>query len=192
MVTGGYARVLAAGGQYEVDGQNYLTDRDRPRCNFESVSDNYFNTLGLKILDGRDFTIDDIENISKSTPLICDLTPTGRFNAVDMYRAGGVRLLTQRLIEAGYVDGSALTATGATTLWLVHRSLPGLYGWRSAAVPLGLAVGFATIRLALRGTGLAATAAALIAALLVIAVVAQRTRRPWVLEARKRARSSSI
>src|SRR5881396_3297661 len=46
-------------GQYEVDGQNYVQDRDRPRGNFESVSDNYFATLGLKILEGRDFTIDD-------------------------------------------------------------------------------------------------------------------------------------
>src|SRR6267143_980769 len=34
-------------GQYEVDGKNYLTDRDRPRANFESVSDTYFSTLGL-------------------------------------------------------------------------------------------------------------------------------------------------
>ena len=49
-------------GQYEVDGQNYLTDRDRPRCNFESVSDNYFATLGLKILEGRDFTVDDMDS----------------------------------------------------------------------------------------------------------------------------------
>ena len=49
---------FAGGGQYEVDGQNYLTDRDRPRGNFESVSDNYFSTLGLKILEGRDFTMD--------------------------------------------------------------------------------------------------------------------------------------
>jgi putative ABC transport system permease protein len=51
-----------AQGQYEVDGQNYLTDRDRPRGNFESVSDNYFTTLGLKILEGRDFTIDDADS----------------------------------------------------------------------------------------------------------------------------------
>jgi len=50
------------GGQYEVDGQNYLTDRDRPRGNFESVSDNYFSTLGLKILEGRDFTVDDTDS----------------------------------------------------------------------------------------------------------------------------------
>ena len=51
-----------AQGQYEVDGQNYLTDRDRPRGNFESVSDNYFTTLGLKILEGRDFTVDDVDS----------------------------------------------------------------------------------------------------------------------------------
>jgi putative ABC transport system permease protein len=48
-------------GQYEVDGQSYVTDRDRPQANFESVSDNYFSTLGLKILEGRDFTIDDTD-----------------------------------------------------------------------------------------------------------------------------------
>src|SRR6516165_3808018 len=49
-------------GQYEVDGQNYLSDRDRPRGNFESVSDNYFTTLGLKVLEGRDFTVDDVDS----------------------------------------------------------------------------------------------------------------------------------
>jgi predicted permease len=49
-------------GQYEVDGKNYLTDRDRPRGNFESVSNNYFTTLGLKILEGRDFTVDDVDS----------------------------------------------------------------------------------------------------------------------------------
>src|SRR2546421_9362530 len=46
-------------GQYEVDGQTYVTDRDRPRGNSEGVSDGYFTTLGLKMLEGRDLTIDD-------------------------------------------------------------------------------------------------------------------------------------
>lgn len=46
-------------GQYEVDGRTYVTDRDRPQGNSESVSDGYFTTLGLKMLEGRDFTIDD-------------------------------------------------------------------------------------------------------------------------------------
>src|SRR6266576_3227539 len=57
-----FRMTFAPNGQYEVDGQNYLTDRDRPRCNFESISDNYFTTVGLKVLEGRDFTIDDSDS----------------------------------------------------------------------------------------------------------------------------------
>jgi putative ABC transport system permease protein len=60
-MTDRFRMTFAPNGQYEVDGQNYLTDRDRPRGNFESVSDGYFSTLGLKVLEGRDFTIDDVD-----------------------------------------------------------------------------------------------------------------------------------
>ena len=59
-MTDRFRMTFAPSGQYEVDGQNYLTDRDRPRGNFESVSDNYFSTLGLKVHEGRDFTLDDL------------------------------------------------------------------------------------------------------------------------------------
>jgi predicted permease len=58
-LTDRFRMTFASQGQYEIDGQTYMTDRDRPRGNFESVSDNYFSTIGLKILEGRDFTIDD-------------------------------------------------------------------------------------------------------------------------------------
>src|SRR4051812_16173081 len=54
-----FRMTFAPSGQYEVDGQKYLTDRDRPRTNFESVSDNYFSTLGFKMREGRDFTLED-------------------------------------------------------------------------------------------------------------------------------------
>jgi len=57
-----FRMTFAPFGQYEIDGQTYVTDRDRPRGNFEAVSDNYFATLGLKILEGRDFTIDDADS----------------------------------------------------------------------------------------------------------------------------------
>jgi putative ABC transport system permease protein len=57
-----FQMTFAGGGQYEVDGQNYLIDRDRPRGNYEAVSDDYFSTLRLKILEGRDFTIDDADS----------------------------------------------------------------------------------------------------------------------------------
>jgi predicted permease len=61
-MTDRFRMTFAPSGQYEVDGQNYLTDRDRPVGNFESVSDSYFATLGLKLLEGRDFTIDDVDS----------------------------------------------------------------------------------------------------------------------------------
>jgi len=61
-LTSRFRMTFGANGQYETDGQNYLTDRDRPTGNFEYVSDNYFSTLGLKILEGRDFTLDDADS----------------------------------------------------------------------------------------------------------------------------------
>ena len=57
--SGRFRMTFGGFGQYEVDGQNYVTDRDRPQGNFDFVSDGYFSTIGLKILQGRDFTIDD-------------------------------------------------------------------------------------------------------------------------------------
>ena len=57
--TGRFRMTFGGFGQYEVDGQTYVTDRDRPQGNFEFVSDGYFATIGLKILQGRDFTMDD-------------------------------------------------------------------------------------------------------------------------------------
>ncbi len=61
-MTDRFQMTFASNGRYEIDGQSYLTDRDRPQGNFESVSDSYFTTLGLKILEGRDFTIADTDS----------------------------------------------------------------------------------------------------------------------------------
>jgi putative ABC transport system permease protein len=61
-LTSRFRMTFSGNGQYEVDGKSYLTDRDRPTGNYESISDNYFSTLGLKILEGRDFTIDDVDS----------------------------------------------------------------------------------------------------------------------------------
>src|SRR5260370_10610698 len=69
-----------AQGQYEVDGQNYLTDRDRPRRNFESVSANYFSTLGLKLLKGRDFTAADVASQPPMAILTATFPPTHSCN----------------------------------------------------------------------------------------------------------------
>jgi len=56
-------------------------------------------------------SIDDFDDISAATPVIADLKPAGRFTAPDVDRAGGLRLLIQRLLEGGLVSDSA-TVTG--------------------------------------------------------------------------------
>ena len=40
---------------------------------------------------GITFTLDDVAAVFARTPLIADLQPGGRFLAVDLHRAGGVR-----------------------------------------------------------------------------------------------------
>ena len=48
-------------GRVELEGKAYASDSDRPNTNFEQVSDGYFATLGTKLLEGRDFSIDDTD-----------------------------------------------------------------------------------------------------------------------------------
>src|SRR5207237_4003597 len=58
--------------------------------------------------------IDDRDRIRRRTPLLGDVKPGGRFAAVELHKAGGIALLTKRLIEGGFIDGDALTVTGRT------------------------------------------------------------------------------
>jgi dihydroxy-acid dehydratase len=70
--------------------------------------------LALAHEAGVELSIDDFDRISEQTPLLCDLKPGGRFVGVDLYRAGGVALLAQRLAGAGRLHGDAPTVTGQT------------------------------------------------------------------------------
>lgn len=59
---------------------------------------------------GVRFDLADFDEISARTPILADLKPGGRFVASDLERAGGTRLLGQRLLEAGLlVDGPTVT-----------------------------------------------------------------------------------
>jgi dihydroxy-acid dehydratase len=63
---------------------------------------------------GVPLTIDDFDRIAWATPLLADLKPGGRFVATDLYRAGGVPLIVQRLKQAGLLNEQAPTITGRT------------------------------------------------------------------------------
>ncbi len=63
---------------------------------------------------GLKLSIDDFDRISAQTPLLCDLKPGGRYVATDYQAAGGSRLLAQRLLALGRIDGSTLNVSGRT------------------------------------------------------------------------------
>src|SRR6202021_1466406 len=63
---------------------------------------------------GVPLTIDEFEEISERTPLLCDLQPGGQYVATELYEAGGVPLVLARLKEAGILNADALTVTGRT------------------------------------------------------------------------------
>src|ERR1700716_2154562 len=61
---------------------------------------------------GVDLQIDDFQTVSERTPLLADLKPSGRFVATDMHRAGGIRLLANRLLRGKYLHPATATVTG--------------------------------------------------------------------------------
>jgi dihydroxy-acid dehydratase len=63
---------------------------------------------------GVELALDDFDRISAATPLLADLKPGGRFVATDLYRAGGVRLVVKRLLDAGALNADCTTVTGRT------------------------------------------------------------------------------
>jgi dihydroxy-acid dehydratase len=63
---------------------------------------------------GVPLELEDFDRIAWATPLLCDLKPSGRFVATDLYEAGGVPVVIRRLKEAGILHGESVTVTGQT------------------------------------------------------------------------------
>ena len=63
---------------------------------------------------GLPLHIDDFDRISRQVPLLADLKPGGRFMATDLHRAGGIRLVAKRLLDAGLLHGDQMTVTTRT------------------------------------------------------------------------------
>src|SRR5690606_11361901 len=58
--------------------------------------------------------MDDFERLRKTTPVLCDRKPSGRYVATDLHRVGGIPLVMKMLLEAGLLHGDCVTVTGRT------------------------------------------------------------------------------
>ena len=70
--------------------------------------------LAIARESGLPLEIDDFDALSRKVPTLADLKPGGRFVATDLHRAGGIRLVAQRLHQAGLLHSNQPTVTGRT------------------------------------------------------------------------------
>jgi len=63
---------------------------------------------------GVDFTMKDIDMLSRRTPCLCKVSPSSQFHVEDVNRAGGIMSLLGELNAAGLIDTSAYRVDGLT------------------------------------------------------------------------------
>ena len=61
-----------------------------------------------------DFTLDDFQRISDTTPFLADLKPSGKYLMEDVHRVGGIPAVMKFMLEKGMLHGDCLTVTGKT------------------------------------------------------------------------------
>jgi putative ABC transport system permease protein len=61
-LTNRFRMVFSGNGPIEIEGKTYRENRDRPTANFEQVTGGFFAVTGQKVLEGRTFTGDDLDD----------------------------------------------------------------------------------------------------------------------------------
>lgn len=68
--------------------------------------------LALAREAGVAFTLRDIQEICRKTPVMCNFAPRGSGTMYDLHRLGGTSMLLRHLLEGGWIEGHCLTVTG--------------------------------------------------------------------------------
>jgi dihydroxy-acid dehydratase len=97
---------------------------------------------------GVKLTIDEFDRISRRTPLLADLKPWGSYTAPEMYEAGGMGVVAQRLMAAGLLNDGEITVTGRTIAEEARaaRAAPGQKVIRALNDPLKAEGGIVILR----------------------------------------------
>lgn len=97
---------------------------------------------------GVPLDLDDFDRINRNVPLLADLKPGGQFVATDLFQAGGIRLVANRLKELGVLHEDAITVTGRTVGEEASSSeeTPGQKVVRSVVDPIKTTGGLVVLR----------------------------------------------
>ncbi|MBN2189317.1 MAG: dihydroxy-acid dehydratase [Chitinispirillaceae bacterium] len=69
---------------------------------------------------GVDFTMGDIDEISREAPVLCKVAPSSHFHIEDVHRAGGVIALLGELSRNGLIDASVRRVDAPTLEWVIE------------------------------------------------------------------------
>lgn len=70
--------------------------------------------LAIAAEAGADFTMDDIDTLSRHTPVLCKVAPNSHYHIQDVNRAGGILSIMKILADSGLVDTSVNRVDGMT------------------------------------------------------------------------------
>lgn len=79
-------------------------------------------------------TIDDFNRIGKHVPHLANLKPSGKYVMSDLNHHGGIPAVMKMLLEAGLIDGTALTVTGKSVAENLEDVKP--FSYREMVRPL--------------------------------------------------------
>ena len=82
-----------------------------------------------------EFTLDDFQKISDTTPFLADLKPSGKFLMEDVHRVGGVPAVMKFMLENNMLHGDCLTVTGKTVAENL-RDVPSLLKGQKVIKPI--------------------------------------------------------
>jgi dihydroxy-acid dehydratase len=63
---------------------------------------------------GIELTLQDIQKISDTTPMLADMKPSGKYLMEDLFKIGGTPSVLKFMLKEGMIDGNCLTVTGKT------------------------------------------------------------------------------
>ncbi len=63
---------------------------------------------------GADFSLDDIDRLSRHTPVICKVAPSSPYHIEDVNRAGGILTIMKQLADSSLIDTTAIRADRLT------------------------------------------------------------------------------
>lgn len=77
-------------------------------------SNTVLHLLAVAAEAGVDFSLDDIDRLSRTTPVLCKVAPNSPYHIEDVNRAGGILSIMKELADGGLLDLSATRADRLT------------------------------------------------------------------------------